>query len=79
MAGPFRCAGWLYLCFLWTLASPGQQGAIPASGAVLQVLTVVEAEQLQDWTHSLPSLGFGHLPRYTSGVGLLVFPATNTG
>lgn len=40
---------------LW--ASSGQQGPIPTSGAVLQVVTVVEAEQLQDWTHSLPFPG----------------------
>lgn len=72
MQDDFTCG----FCGLW--ASPGQQGSIPASGAVQQVLTVVEAEQLQGWTRSLPSLGFGHLPRCTSGVRLL-FPATNTG
>lgn len=55
-------------CRLW--ASPGQQRPIPALGLVLQVVTAGEAEHLQGWTLPLPSLGLGHLPSHTSGVGL---------
>lgn len=52
-----------------------QQNAIAALGDVLQVVTEVEAGQLQ----GRASLGLRHLPSYTSESDGLVFPATVTG
>lgn len=64
-------------CGLW--ASRGQQGRIPASGTVLQVVTVVEAEQLQDRTHSLPFPVLWPSSQLYIWSGTLLFRAKNAG
>lgn len=55
-------------CRLW--ASPGQQRPIPALGLVLQVVTAGKQNICRAGHVPLPSLGLGHLPSHTSGVGL---------